>query len=194
MNFARAELGDKAGLIGVNGPPGTGKTTLLRDVVVGCVLDRATAMVRFEKPADAFLTTGQKMGVGGNAFFHFYRVDPTLRGHEIVIASSNNRAVQNVSEELPLHKSNGRADEISYLRSTSDLVANPRRFGVEDDEDSNATQKQTWGLIAAVLGNGGNRSAFTDLKRKVEGSACPLRCSGRIMECGIGGSQSRSKT
>lgn len=160
VNVARAELGDKAGLIGVNGPPGTGKTTLLRDVVVGCVLDRATAMVRFEKPADAFSTTGQKMGVGGNAFFHFYQVDPTLRGHEIVIASSNNKAVQNVSEELPLYKNNGRADEIFYLRSISDLVANPRRFGVEDDEDSNVTQKQTWGLIAAVLGNGGKRSAF----------------------------------
>ncbi|WP_421423288.1 DEAD/DEAH box helicase [Agrobacterium rosae] len=160
VNVARDELVDKTGIIGVNGPPGTGKTTLLRDIVVGCVLDRASAMVRFEKPVDAFSTTGQKMGVGGNAFFHFYRLDQSLRGHEIVIASSNNKAVQNVSEELPLLKNNGRADEISYLRSISDIVANPRRFGVEDDEDIDRLQMRTWGLIAAVLGNGANRSTF----------------------------------
>ncbi|MBY5868728.1 DEAD/DEAH box helicase [Rhizobium leguminosarum] len=160
VNASRSELVGTAGIIGINGPPGTGKTTLLRDIVVGCVLDRATAMARFDKPADAFSTTGQKMGVGGNAFFHFYRLDPTLRGHEIVIASSNNKAVQNVSQELPLYKNNGRADEFSYLRSISDLVANPRRFGVEDDNAVETSDDKTWGLIAAVLGNGGNRAAF----------------------------------
>ncbi|WP_273974991.1 hypothetical protein, partial [Serratia ureilytica] len=53
VNAARAELNDAPGIIGVNGPPGTGKTTLLRDIVVGCILDRATAMSGFNKPQDA---------------------------------------------------------------------------------------------------------------------------------------------
>lgn len=161
VNAARAEFKDTAGIIGINGPPGTGKTTLLRDVVVGCVLDRATAMVRFSDPMEAFSTTGQKLSVGSGAFLHFYAVHPSLRGHEIVVASSNNKAVENVSQELPLKAANGRHEEISYFRSISDLIANPARAGYDDGEDTTpSVPVETWGLAAAVLGNGRNRGAF----------------------------------
>jgi len=91
VNAARAELNDAPGIIGINGPPGTGKTTLLRDIVVGCILDRATAMCGFNKPQDAFSTTGEKLAFGSNAFLHFYRLHASLRGHEIVVASSNTK-------------------------------------------------------------------------------------------------------
>lgn len=101
VNAARVELVDAPGIIGINGPPGTGKTTLLRDIVVSCILDRATAMVAFNKPQDAFSTTGEKQAFGSNAFLHFYRLHESLKGHEIVVASSNNKAVENVSKELP---------------------------------------------------------------------------------------------
>lgn len=161
VNAARAELGNSSGIIGVNGPPGTGKTTLLRDVVAGCVLDRAAAMVAFDKPQDAFSTTGQKLAFGSNAFLHFYRLDNSLKGHEIVVASSNNKAVENVSKELPLREANGRHERMAYFRSISDLIANPRRAGYfEADEDEATDPVETWGLIAAALGNGRNRGAF----------------------------------
>lgn len=161
VNAARAELSGSSGIIGINGPPGTGKTTLLRDIVVGCVLDRATAMVGFEKPLDAFSNTGEKLAFGSNAFLHFYRLDASLKGHEIVIASSNNKAVENVSKELPLKDANGRHDRMAYFRSISDLIANPKRAGYfEADEDAATDTVETWGLIAAALGNGRNRGAF----------------------------------
>lgn len=161
VNTARAELGGQAGLMGVNGPPGTGKTTLLRDVVVGCVLDRATAMAGFENPQDAFSTTGEKLAFGSNSFLHFYRLHDSLKGHEIVIASSNNRAVENVSKELPLKEANGRHDEMAYFRTISDLIANSRQTGDhEADGDENVEPVETWGLIAAALGNAKNRAAF----------------------------------
>lgn len=161
VNATRSELGAKPGIIGVNGPPGTGKTTLLRDIVVGCVLDRATAMARFEKPQEAFSTTGQKMAFGSGIFLHFYKLDPSLKGHEIIIASSNNKAVENVSKELPLKEANGRHQEMAYFRSISDLIANPKRAGYfEADDDNGSGLVETWGLIAAALGNGRNRGAF----------------------------------
>lgn len=38
-------LSDKCGVIGVNGPPKTGKTTLLCDVIANVVTDRAKKIV-----------------------------------------------------------------------------------------------------------------------------------------------------
>ncbi|WP_348773184.1 AAA domain-containing protein [Franconibacter sp. IITDAS19] len=161
VNAARAELIDAPGIIGVNGPPGTGKTTLLRDIVVGCVLDRATAMSGFNKPQDAFSTTGEKLAFGSNAFLHFYKLHASLKGHEIVVASSNNKAVENVSKELPLKEANGRHEQIAYFRSISDLIANPKRAGYfEAEGDTPSDPIETWGLIAAALGKSSNRGAF----------------------------------
>ena len=165
VNAARAELNDAPGIIGVNGPPGTGKTTLLRDIVVGCILDRATAMCGFNKPQDAFCTTGEKLAFGSNAFLHFYKLHASLKGHEIVVASSNNKAVENVSKELPLKEANGRHEQIAYFRSISDLIANPKRAGyfeaeAEAEGDIPSDPVETWGLIAAALGKSSNRGAF----------------------------------
>ncbi|WP_058956648.1 MULTISPECIES: AAA domain-containing protein [unclassified Pantoea] len=165
VNAARAELNKASGIIGVNGPPGTGKTTLLRDIVVGCILDRATAMCGFNKPQDAFSTSGEKLAFGSNAFLHFYKLHASLRGHEIVVASSNNKAVENVSKELPLKEANGRHEQIAYFRSISDLIANPKRVGyfeaeAEAEGDIPSDPVETWGLIAAALGKSSNRGAF----------------------------------
>lgn len=159
VNAARTELGGVPGIIAVNGPPGTGKTTLLRDLVAACVLDRAAVMARFDDPNAAFSTTGQRMAVGENAFFHFYRLNASLRGHEILVASSNNKAVENVSLELPVKKACGR--DFGYFPSISDIVANPRRFGASEDEaETPENEIETWGLIAAALGNAKNRFLF----------------------------------
>jgi hypothetical protein len=161
VNLARSELVDGEGMIAVNGPPGTGKTTLLRDIVAACVLDRALAMAAFDDPENAFKPSGQKMSAGEKAFFHLYALDSRLKGHEILVASSNNKAVENVSKELPATKAIGRTkDELNYFKSVSDLVHGPRETAGSDDDEVTADPVETWGLIAAVLGNAKNRAAF----------------------------------
>jgi hypothetical protein len=87
VNLMRSELAGGEGIVAVNGPPGTGKTTLLRDIVAACVLDRALAMATFEDPEKAFTPSGQRMAAGGSAFFHLYVLSPALKGHEILVAS-----------------------------------------------------------------------------------------------------------
>lgn len=144
VNHATQEL-KKEGLFSVNGPPGTGKTTLLRDVVASVMLERAKALCAFENTDDAFEHAGQmKLG---NGFVHLYKLHDSLRGHEIVVASSNNKAVENVSKELPLREQVAEdIDDLSYFSAISDALST----------DGN----ETWGLVASVLGNSKNKSQF----------------------------------
>lgn len=143
VNLAKSEL-KKDGILAVNGPPGTGKTTLLRDIVASVITDRAEALLKFDDPQDAFIFTGHKIQAG-NGWLKLHTLDESLKGFEILIASSNNKAVENISAELPNLKAiAGDADELRYFSSLSDALLGGN----------------TWGLIAAVLGNSNNRHKF----------------------------------
>ena len=129
------------GILSVNGPPGTGKTTLLRDIVAARVVERAASMAQFKNPADAFKPTKEVLQRGG-AKVVLHRIDERLKGFEMIVASSNNKAVENVSAELPaLDAIAEDATELRYFSSISD----------------NMLERETWGVIAAVLGNASNR-------------------------------------
>lgn len=143
VNLAVNDLRE-GGILAVNGPPGTGKTTLLRDLVAAIVASRAEAMARFDNPADAFLPSGEKLTAGA-ASLHLYRLDKKLKGFEVVLASSNNKAVENVSAALPaLDAIADDAHGLRYLKTLSDALLG----------------RETWGLGAAVLGNATNRARF----------------------------------
>lgn len=144
VNLVNRELREQ-GLFSINGPPGTGKTTLLRDIVARNVVERAIALSGFEDVNDAFFHVGKiKLGRG---FVHLYKLSEKIRGFEMLVASSNNKAVENISRELPLISQV--ADDLvgfSYFKTISDALS--------DDNDA------TWGMIAAVLGNSKNRNNF----------------------------------
>ncbi len=150
INHTVKEL-TNGGLIGINGPPGTGKTTLLRDIVAKVVLDRAIAMSKYDNPESAFKHLGSMRT--GKAYTHLYQLDESLLGYEIVVASSNNKAVENISREIPNIKAIA-ADfnpPLRYFKSISDNLAT---------SNEKVAEGETWGLAAAVLGNSANRNAF----------------------------------
>lgn len=143
VNLSINELKDN-GILAVNGPPGTGKTTLLRDIVASIVTNRAINLAQHLDPAAAFINSNEKLKVG-NSWIHLYKLDENIRGHEILVASSNNNAVENISKELPdISAITNDMPELTYFKPLSDKLL----------------ERNTWGLIAAVLGNSKNRFHF----------------------------------
>jgi hypothetical protein len=140
------------GLFSVNGPPGTGKSTLLKDIISGVILERAKALSKLDNPHDAFEQYHLSKIEGYN--YKAWQLKSSLIGHEIVVASSNNGAVENISKELPRFNEIDEKWDIDYFANIASSIAN----------DS------CWGLSAAVLGNKKNRTmffnAFWDAKPK----------------------------
>jgi hypothetical protein len=146
INSITESLGRSSGVFAVNGPPGTGKTTLLRDLVAHIVVERATVMAGFARPWEAF--TKQRTGWDHErGRTSFPRLVPELAEFEIVVASANNGAVDNVTQEIPGRRAvDERWAEADYFAATASNM-------IEDAEGA-------WGTLAAQLGNAGNRRNF----------------------------------
>ena len=145
---AAMDADDERPLLAVNGPPGTGKTMLLRDIVAANVVRRAEAMASFEQPSDAYSPyLADTVKIDGRRW-GYYSVAPEIRGSEMLVVSSNNRAVENVTAELPGVEAIAEdAPALQYFKTVSDRLLAPR---------------ETWGLMAAVLGSARNRHAFRE--------------------------------
>ncbi|MFC3460718.1 DEAD/DEAH box helicase [Massilia haematophila] len=141
INAMWRELGS-SGLFAVNGPPGTGKTTLLRDVVAAIVVERARVLASH---GSELLGSKRSLQVGSRNI-DYYPLDARLAGFSIVVASSNNGAVENVSLELPREAAIAPA-----WRAEVDVYA---------DLAGALLREPAWGLVAARLGNKSNRSDF----------------------------------
>ncbi|WP_405584541.1 DEAD/DEAH box helicase [Streptomyces sp. NBC_01190] len=134
-----------AGVFPVNGPPGTGKTTMLRDVIAALVTRRACALAQLARPQQAF---GGSHTWRGEYTRTVRELRPQLTGYEMVVASANNAAVANVTDEIPARTAVAEEwwDEAGYLPEQARLMLG----GVP-----------AWGAVAARLGNRANRDDFT---------------------------------
>lgn len=136
----------KEDVFSVNGPPGTGKTTLLKDIIANIVYKRAEILAEYENANDIFESI-DRISIN-NYSFNINKIDDRLKRYSIVIASSNNGAVENITKELPLY------DNIS-----NEFVSDDEYFTKVSDE---VLDEKTWGLLSAALGNNTNKSSFFD--------------------------------
>lgn len=151
----------------VNGPPGTGKTTLLKDVFANIVVQRAIKMATYKDPTTAF----NKFSVEVNGHKKdVYELDKELKKHSIVVASSNNGAVENISKDLPKRK------EIAIPQKNDEGSLEP---GIKNEYDQKiaeylenldyypvtakkliSNEDETWGLFSGIFGKAGNINKF----------------------------------
>lgn len=157
VNQAFGKLSRSNGMMGVNGPPGTGKTTMLRDVLAGNIVERARRLAALPNAQDAFTETVHTWNVGENYESKVPQLRSELTGFEMVVASANNSAVENISFEIPA--ASAIADR---WRNTADYFASIATFVLKQDSTTQGSDNPTaaWGMIAARLGNKSNRKRF----------------------------------
>jgi hypothetical protein len=113
-------------------------------LIAAVVVERATRLSELARPEDAFL--GEKRWKVGK----FTRVISTwkeeLRGFEIVVASNNNGAVENVTLEIPGKD----AVDPSWIEHTDYFP----------DIATRLIDQPAWAMVAARLGNKANRTDF----------------------------------
>ncbi|MFL6450462.1 MAG: hypothetical protein ACJ746_22700 [Bryobacteraceae bacterium] len=163
VNNATAALNRAGGIFSVNGPPGTGKTTLLMDVVAGILVERAKVLCTFDDPSRAFQKRWEAQYQGMSRPTAIFAVDDRLHGFSIVVACSNNGAVENITRELPnlakLHEAYHDADYFKLL--ATELINNTPVTG-DGDEQDDAEPMKAWGLTSVPLGNKKNRNLFVN--------------------------------
>ncbi|MEV6098983.1 AAA domain-containing protein [Nocardia sp. NPDC051981] len=151
VNRIFIELGDREarGIYAVNGPPGTGKTTMLRDLISAVIVQRAVRLAELPNPRAAFQLDSAALRwtcADGPWTRTIVPLIPELTGFEMVVASSNNGAVENITMEVPSAKAI-HADtfaDADYFSGPATLLAG----------------EPCWGAVAARLGRRNNRSEF----------------------------------
>lgn len=173
-------------IFSVNGPPGTGKTTLLKEIVANNIVQRAILLAEVENPDDAFVTKNFEFGPLEHINNSYYQNAPNyyafkndaINDFGMLVTSSNNSAVENITVDLP----NGKDilggleysdDEKENIKIGLDEVAklfNPEKsddvevFNRKNSQDSYSDiyftryanklleSNNSWGLVSAPLG------------------------------------------
>ncbi|MPQ23312.1 AAA domain-containing protein [Carnobacterium divergens] len=150
-------LNEKNTIRSVNGPPGTGKTTLLKDIFAELVVQQAADICNLsDKKIKGSLVYWEKAKLGILPF--------QIAEKNSIVASSNNGAVQNIVNELPQIEAipeefREKILEADYFKTIANLEQEPnKKNNTELQDDVN------WGTFSL---EGGAKANITKLLSKI---------------------------
>ncbi|MFC4372659.1 DEAD/DEAH box helicase [Nocardia halotolerans] len=142
VDRAMAQLRDDAGIFAVHGAPGTGTTTMLRDLLAGIVVERAGQLAAFDDPMTVFTGITEQVQVAKNYTVGAHRLTPAVTGFEVVLATGSDETAADVVAEIQHREAIDRHVQTNHFTELAELVSG----------------QPAWGLVAAALG--GTRRTF----------------------------------
>ena len=144
----------------VNGPPGTGKTTLLKDIFADLVTEQARIISELSAPKlKGDLVCHDKLDL-------IAKLPKEIAEKGIVVASSNNGAVKNIVNELPQRKEiYQKLNWLDELKKIDYFAEISNDLLLEDEDVSN--DKKYWGLFSIEGGKKQNRDRLQNVLKAI---------------------------
>lgn len=163
---------DSNNMRSVNGPPGTGKTTLLRDIFAQLLVDQSYEITKLNNKKITGENGSHKASIG--------ILPAKIAENGIIVASSNNGAVKNIVDELPLISEIDESlvvelKKIDYFKdisnskvSTKWVKENDKNVEKLESEKNPEEEEKFWGLFSLEGGRSENMQyIITALKHVV---------------------------
>lgn len=157
-------LNDENDIRSVNGPPGTGKTTLLKDIFADLVVQQAAVISQLSNkniPGSLVYWQNAKLGI----------LPQSISDKNMIVASSNNGAVQNIVKELPKREDipedfQNQLVAANYFKNISNSKLTGEGFGKNRMIKSELLSDENWGMFSL---EGGASTNISKLLLNIEG-------------------------
>lgn len=101
INIAISEKDRNEKIFSVNGPPGTGKTTLLKEIIASNVEKLAEVLIQYGIDGKNFTACEIESASSPSYTEKYYEIPEDIAQYGILVVSNNNGAVENVTLDLP---------------------------------------------------------------------------------------------
>lgn len=165
INIAISEKDRYEKIFSVNGPPGTGKTTLLKEIIASNVEQLAEVLIKYGIDGGNFVS--RKIESASNASYteKYYEIPEEIAKFGILVVSNNNGAVENVTLDLP--KSGDMEKEKTRTDYFDRKINREVYFSVVAD-NLLGEEGSAWGLISARMG----RKSYVSLTKRNTEEVC----------------------